>query len=148
MEDLSISKKNGQLVVEANFAVKFDKLTLGSVVTSLSNEDWGRLYKQIKKSLEGGRMWPPHYRFDKQETWAIKILPLKTKRFLIRFDPLEFDMVRDAAKLAQKNIAEFIRAAVSEAVSTEFDKETLRKQEEREQEKLKQSEKKPQRYVT
>jgi hypothetical protein len=147
-EELKVDVSEDRIHIKTKFAIELNKLELGSAIPSLTDVDWAHLYRQISKTVMEGRVWPPRRSFDRAETWVIRVKLLKTRRVEILFDPIEYGLVEQASKLVKKCLADFIRVAVMSAVDEEFDKEALHKQEEREQEKLKQSEKKPQRYVT
>jgi uncharacterized protein (DUF1778 family) len=145
---MKVQTRKGKLKIQTQFTLKLDKLILGSVVRELTDSDWVQLYRQISKSLEDGRLWPPRRNFDRDETWTIRINPLKTKGVFIRFNELDLSTIKDAAELAKKSFSDFIRSGALKLADEVFDRETVRKQQKREQGKLEQSKKAQERYVT
>lgn len=132
-DDLNVQVSKDRIVVKAKFAVELSKLELGSAIPTLTDMDWARLYRQISKTVKGGRVWPPRRNFDRAETWVIRVKLLRTRRVEVLFDSLDYEMVKEAAKLANKTVTDFIRTAVMLAVDQEYDKETMRKQREKQQ---------------
>jgi predicted DNA-binding protein len=128
-----VSTDGKWLVVKNKYSLEFDKLVLGSAIPTLSDKEWLSLYRDVSRTLEGGRIWPAKYRFDKRETWMFKIIPLKTKQLIVRMDPLEFEELKEAAKLAGKTISDFVRGAVDKAIDEEFDKMVNNEQAKQEQ---------------
>jgi uncharacterized protein (DUF1778 family) len=147
-DDIRVQVESGKIRIKSEFAIEISKLEMGSAIPALTDMDWTHLYRQISRTLRGGRLWPPRRNFDREETWVIKVLPLKTKRITMRFDPLEYSTLKEAADLAKKSVGDFVRSTVMQAIYQQETKETMRKQQERKQKELKQSEKAPQRYVT
>jgi uncharacterized protein (DUF1778 family) len=146
--DIRVQMRSGKIRVKSEFVIEISKLEMGSAIPALTDMDWIHLYRQISRTLREGRLWPPRRNFDREETWVIKVLPLKTKRITMRFDPLEYSTLKEAADLAKKSVGDFIRSTVMQAIYQEETKGALRKQEEREQERLKQTKKAQERYVT
>jgi uncharacterized protein (DUF1778 family) len=147
-EKVHVQTSRGKLRVQSEFAVEVNKLELGSAVRELSDTDWARLYKQIGKSLKGGRLWPPRRSFDRQETWVIRIHRLRTKGVYIRLDPLEYSALKEAAATAKKNLSDFIRSGSLKLADEVTDRETLRRQQERQQEQKAASQEMKKRYVS
>lgn len=133
-DGIKVKVMRDKIKVKSNFAVELDKLELGSAIPALTDGDWAKIYRQIGKTLWGGRLWPPSRNFDRDETWVIRILLKKTKDIHMRFDPLDYESVKEAAKLSKASVSEFVRKAALAAVSMEFDKEASRRQRERQQE--------------
>jgi hypothetical protein len=132
-DGIRVVVREGKIRIESEFSVEIDKLTLGSVVRELSDKDWVRLYRQISKSVENGRVWPPRRNFDKDETWVIRVHRLKTRDIHIRLDHLEYSTLKEAAETAKKTLSDFIRSGALKLADEITDREIIRRQAEREQ---------------
>jgi hypothetical protein len=80
--------------------------------------------RQIKRTLVGAKV-------RDFNSALIGIHPLRTERVYIRLDPLEKALIADAAKIEQKTITDFIRAAALRMAEEVFDRETLKKMQKR-----------------
>jgi len=89
----------------------------------LTDEEWNTLAKEIKETLKGARM------FHNKKT--IEIVPLKTRMICIRFNPIDMEIIKDAAKDEKRTISDFIRVAAIERAQEIFKKETVERMEKR-----------------
>lgn len=147
-EKIKVQTSKGRLRIQSEFAVEVNRLELGSVIRELSDADWVRLYRQIGKTLKGGRLWPPRRNFDRHETWVIRIHRLRTKGVYIRLDPLEYSTLKEAATTAKKNLSDFIRSGALKLADEVTDREILRRQQERERQSKMASEEAKKTYVS
>jgi hypothetical protein len=130
-DGIRVLAREGKIRIESESSLEIDKLTLGSAVRELSDKDWVRLYRQISKSVENGRVWPPRRNFDKNETWIIRVHRLKTKDIHIRLASLDYDTIKEAAAIAKKNLSDFIRSGALKLADEVTDREIVRRQAER-----------------
>jgi len=145
--DVTVIPRVDAVRIESDYAITLDRLVLSSKFPSLSENDWARLYREISRTVQKGRVWPPRRKFDRAETWIIKVLPLKTRRVQLVFDPIDYNIAKEAAALAKKSLSDFIRSAVMKFADEIFDKETMRRQQERQQQQATVEATKPQPYV-
>jgi hypothetical protein len=129
-DELKTETIGNRIHVKSKFGVVLDRVELISVAPDLTDAEWVNLYRQIGRTVKGGRVWPPRRSFDRHETLVIKVQLLKTRGVYVLFDPVDYGMVEIAAKLAKKKNSDFIRQAVMYAVDREYNREAMRKQRE------------------
>ena len=127
----SLEKKNGVKVTVENGEIKvtFDAGLLISRIFDLeelrlTDPQWSRLMKEIKKTLVGAKIRD----FDGE---TIGIHPLMTEQIRIRIDPLSKATIKEAAKIAQMTITDFMRTAALMMADQIISEEQARKLEER-----------------
>jgi hypothetical protein len=107
-----------------DYGLDISRLELGSAGVNLTPSQWNALAREIKRTLVGAKV-------RDFNSALIGIHPLKTERIYIRLDPLEKALIADAAKIEQKTITDFIRAAALRMAEEVFDRETLKKMQKR-----------------
>lgn len=78
----------------------------------LTDQEWTTLIKEMRKTLNGAKIF-----YDKK---IVEIAPTKSRAVCVRFDPIDLGLIKEAAKLENMTISEFIRTAVVEKADRTF----------------------------
>jgi len=145
-EGLRVKEQTNKIRIEVPDGFELNRLYLESAISDFRENDWNQLFKEVAKTATGCKIHPPRYQFNPKKHWVVRFFWLRNKQVLLRLNSLEDDMIRKAAKLSKRNVSDFIRVATMRAVNEEFDKETVRRQREHQQQQAT-VEAKPQPYV-
>lgn len=113
-EWLKRTSENVKVVREKNVIKVFFEETLViphvdlAVQIGISIEEWRVLAREIKETLENGRL---HEHGDE----ILSIRPLRTESLHIRLTPVEDEFIRRAAEFKHATLSEFVRRAILNA---------------------------------
>jgi len=119
-DDVKVDVQDGFIRVSFKYGLNISRLELGPVGNDLTPNQWNALAKEIRQTLVGAKV-------REFNSMLIGIHPLRTERIDIRLDPLEKALIKDAARIEQKSITDFIRAAALRVADEVFDRETARR---------------------
>lgn len=112
--------EDDEISVFSNYGLDISRMDLVLSGIELTEDEWRQLYKQVKRTIRGGRA-------QLTNPALISISLAKTELLLVRLTPLDKKLIAEAAKLGGESIAAFARNAMLKAAKETFEKETAEK---------------------
>ncbi len=122
-DDVDVSINKDRIRVSFKHGLNITLCDVGTDVI-VYEEQWRNLMKEIKRTLVGAKI-------REFNNALIGISPLRERRTSVRLSHEEMRLVRKAAEMCYTSITDFARTAVLKKADEVFNKETLRRMEER-----------------
>lgn len=120
LEDGVVTKqRRGIILVEFKYGLNLSRLEVASLLRDLTESEWFSLQRRVKATLKGAKIRVAN-------DLAFVIRPLLTEEIHVRFSPNELHEIKEAAKLTDKTLSDFIRGKTLEGASQEFEKVELK----------------------
>jgi len=104
-KSVKISAGTNIIVVSFDYGLNLQRLFIEKVVPDLTDRDWINIRKTVRNSLMGGKI-------SSESELGLSIRPMRTRIIRLRVNPLEEQIIREAAKEAGKSLSDYIRGMV------------------------------------
>lgn len=114
-------KRDGRIFVYFNGGLTILRMEVDAAAGSITDKEWRDLIRDIKKTLKGAKIRG----FSDID---IRIYPLRTEYAHLRLDPLEKELILDAAKTEHRSLSDFVRMAALEKADQVLIKKSMIKE--------------------
>ena len=138
---VNVTVEGDIIKVSFDWGLNISRLSLGTIGKDLTDTDWNRLLKEIKKTLKEAKI-------RDFNTELISIHPLKTEQLHIRISPQEKNLIKRAAEIEGISITDFVRIATLRMADETIEKKRIRRMKKEAEEEAREEERKARTYVS